>query len=153
MLTKKKTEVPVFEMLKNISKGEMIYRIVCVYFGYPEENVSSRSRKREYVLTRNVAMYLIRHNTDCTLRHIGSIVAKKPLDHTTVLHGIDSICKYLEVSDELDNDIEELQNEIDYTNTLPIPEKKKVLKIDIPQANVIRIETLSPADEIRRKYL
>ena len=51
--------------------------------------LAGRSRTKEIVLPRQVAMYLLRSETGASLLEIGSELGGR--DHTTVLHGIRQI--------------------------------------------------------------
>ena len=62
-------------------------------------DLRGRSRSREYVVPRQIAMYLIRELTDASLVDIGNALGDR--DHTTVMHGIDKIKKELETSSDL----------------------------------------------------
>jgi hypothetical protein len=52
------------------------------------ENISRKTRKRNYVYARYVYMYLAREKTRYSLVYIGNYIK---LDHATVLHGIKTI--------------------------------------------------------------
>jgi chromosomal replication initiator protein len=62
---------------------------VSTYYGVPEKDLAGRLRKREIVVPRQVAMYLMREETDSSLVDIGHALGGR--DHTTVLHGIEKI--------------------------------------------------------------
>jgi chromosomal replication initiator protein len=59
------------------------------HFGVGRRELTGKSRTKEIVLPRQVAMYLLRAETDCSLLEIGSELGGR--DHTTVLHGIKQI--------------------------------------------------------------
>lgn len=82
----------------------LIINTVSEYFNVKPEDVISKKRNSEYVLPRQVAMYLCHILTDSSYAVIGKALGKK--DHTTVLHGCNKI------EDELKNN-EELQSKID----------------------------------------
>ena len=81
----------------------LIINTVSEYFNVKPEDVISKKRNSEYVLPRQVAMYLCHILTDSSYAVIGKALGKK--DHTTVLHGCNKI------EDELKNN-EELQSKI-----------------------------------------
>lgn len=58
-------------------------------FGIARRELAGRSRTKEIVLPRQVAMYLLREETDASLMEIGSELGGR--DHTTVLHGIKQV--------------------------------------------------------------
>jgi chromosomal replication initiator protein len=63
------------------------------YFGVGKKDLAGKSRTREIVVPRQVAMYLLRAETDASLIEIGSELGGR--DHTTVLHGIRQVEKSL----------------------------------------------------------
>jgi chromosomal replication initiator protein len=63
------------------------------YFGVGKKELAGKSRTRENVLPRQVAMYLLRAETDASLIEIGGELGGR--DHTTVLHGIRQVEKSL----------------------------------------------------------
>ena len=69
---------------------------VCNYFGITKEIFLSRTRKREIVQARQIAMYLSRNLTKTSLSSIGAQLGGK--DHATVLHACNT------VSDLVDTD-------------------------------------------------
>lgn len=82
----------------------LIINTVSEYFHVKPEDVVSKKRNSEFVLPRQVSMYLCHILTDSSYAVIGKALGKK--DHTTVLHGCNKI------EDELKNN-EELQSKID----------------------------------------
>ena len=69
---------------------------VCSYFGITREMFLSKTRKREIVQARQIAMYLSRNLTKTSLSSIGTQLGGK--DHATVLHACNT------VSDLIDTD-------------------------------------------------
>lgn len=66
-----------------------IQETVCNYFRIPEEVFLSKTRKREIVQARQIAMYLSRNMTKTSLASIGATLGGK--DHATVLHACDTV--------------------------------------------------------------
>jgi chromosomal replication initiator protein len=66
-----------------------IIRTVASYFQVDVRAMSGRSRSRDIVIPRQVAMYLIREETSTSLTDIGRALGGR--DHTTVIHGIEKI--------------------------------------------------------------
>jgi chromosomal replication initiator protein len=64
------------------------------YFKVTEKDLSGRDRKREIVVPRQIAMYLLREETAAPLKDIGRSLGHR--DHTTVLHGIEKVEQSLE---------------------------------------------------------
>jgi chromosomal replication initiator protein len=65
-----------------------IVRLVCESFGLTEHQLSSRSRRADYVLGRNTIYYLARKHTELSLQQIGDKFNRR---HSTVIKGITSI--------------------------------------------------------------
>ncbi|HEV2073959.1 MAG TPA: chromosomal replication initiator protein DnaA [Thermomicrobiales bacterium] len=59
------------------------------HFKVQEKDLKGRQRTRDIVFPRQVAMYLLREETDISLEEIGRSMGGR--DHTTVLHGIKKI--------------------------------------------------------------
>ncbi|HYO29459.1 MAG TPA: chromosomal replication initiator protein DnaA [Thermomicrobiales bacterium] len=59
------------------------------HFGVEVDAIAGRGRSKEIVLPRQVAMFLLREETDASLLEIGRTLGGR--DHTTVLHGIRQI--------------------------------------------------------------
>ena len=72
---------------------------VCAYFHVSEKDLAGRQRKREIVLPRQIAMFLMREATDNSLVDIGRALGGR--DHTTVLHGIEKIEQLLETDTQV----------------------------------------------------
>ena len=71
----------------NIDKVE---RSVCEYFNITREALLSKSRKRQIVQARQIAMYLCRNLiSNCSLATIGAEIGGK--DHATVLHACTTV--------------------------------------------------------------
>jgi chromosomal replication initiator protein len=68
---------------------EDVLRAVELHFSLGRRELTGRSRTKEVVLPRQIAMYLLRADTDASLIEIGDELGGR--DHTTVLHGIRQI--------------------------------------------------------------
>lgn len=62
----------------------------CKHYGVTVQNVMSKSRKREYVLARQVSMFLAQKYTKMPASRIGLLIGNR--DHSTVIHS----CKTIE---------------------------------------------------------
>lgn len=62
---------------------------VCRYYHVEAERMQSKQRDREIVWPRQVAMYLMRAETDTSLLQIGSALGGR--DHTTIIHGCEKV--------------------------------------------------------------
>lgn len=68
---------------------EEIQRIVCDFLKIPEDLVRARTRKREVVQARQVAMYFSKQLTNHSLKTIGLHFGGR--DHSTVIHAVQSV--------------------------------------------------------------
>lgn len=66
-----------------------ISKVVCDYFKISQEQIASKSRKREVAQARQIAMYLSRTLTNTSLSYIGSQIGGR--DHATVLHSFNTV--------------------------------------------------------------
>jgi chromosomal replication initiator protein len=69
---------------------DRVQRVVCDYFDITREMLVSKTRKRNIVQARQIAMYMSRtHITNCSLSTIGSEIGGK--DHATVMHACNTV--------------------------------------------------------------
>ncbi len=69
--------------------NDAIVDAVAKFFGIDLKVLKGRGRSRNIVVPRQIAMYLMREETDSSLMEIGVELGGR--DHTTVLHGCDKI--------------------------------------------------------------
>ena len=62
-------------------------------YGFSADDLRSPSRRQPLVLSRQVAMYLCREQTDLSLPKIGALFGGR--DHTTVMHAIEKVKRLL----------------------------------------------------------
>ena len=68
---------------------DYIQKVVCDYFDIPIETMKSKTRKREIVQCRQLAMYFSKQMTKNSLAMIGKYCGNK--DHATVLHACKTV--------------------------------------------------------------
>jgi chromosomal replication initiator protein len=68
---------------------EYIQKVICEYFQLPLDVINSKTRKREVVQARQLAMFFSKKHTKSSLAHIGKQCGNK--DHATVLHAVKAI--------------------------------------------------------------
>jgi len=78
---------------RELSPDEIIEQ-VARHFGLDPRQVRGRSRKRDVARPRQVAMYLIREETDASLPQIGDLLDGR--DHSTILYGCERVNELLE---------------------------------------------------------
>ncbi|HJT58646.1 MAG TPA: chromosomal replication initiator protein DnaA [Ktedonobacteraceae bacterium] len=62
---------------------------ICRYYNVDVERIRGKGREREVVWPRQVAMYLMREETDASLQQIGALLGGR--DHTTIMHGWEKV--------------------------------------------------------------
>ena len=65
---------------------QLIIDVVAEHYGITSDDIVSKKRNSEFVLPRQITMYLIRNLTATSLTNVGKILGKK--DHTTIIHGV-----------------------------------------------------------------
>ena len=88
---------------------------VCSHFNVTQQNVFSRSRKREYVLVRQVSMYLAQKYTKMPAARIGLLIGNR--DHSTVIHSCSTIEKRLKIDKEFLNEITDIETSFRIKNS------------------------------------
>ncbi len=78
---------------RELPAGEIIER-VAHHFGLEPAQLTGRSRKREIARPRQIAMYLIREETDASLPQIGGLLDGR--DHSTVLYGCERVAELMD---------------------------------------------------------
>ena len=86
---------------------QKIQEVVCDYFNIKRDLIQSRSRKREIVQARQVAMYFTKAHTEMSLAQIGSHIGKR--NHATVLHACNNIRGLMEVDKTFRSNIDEIE--------------------------------------------
>lgn len=80
---------------------------VCNHYSVSQQNVFSRSRKRDYVLVRQVSMYLAQKYTKMPASRIGQLIGNR--DHSTVIHSCSSIENRLKVDKAFNEEISSIE--------------------------------------------
>lgn len=76
---------------------------VCVHYNVTTAQINSKSRKRDYVVARQVSMYLAQKYTKMPASRIGRLVGNR--DHSTVIHSCAQVEKRLQVDKAFKADI------------------------------------------------
>lgn len=77
------------------------------FFNVKSSDLKGPCRKREFVIPRQIAMYLIKTLTDTPLMQIGDIIGGR--DHTTIIHGSDKIQKELIENPKIQEDVRKIK--------------------------------------------
>ncbi len=83
---------------------------VARHFGLETEALTGRSRKRDIARPRQIAMYLIREETDASLPQIGTLLGGR--DHSTVIYGYERVADLMEENSDLRQDIVMLRQQL-----------------------------------------
>ena len=87
-----------------------ILRVVCTHYGLESNAIHTKSRKRDVVQARQVAMYLAKTYTDLSTAKIGNLIGNR--DHATVLHACKTIKALKDVDKAFQTEIDEIQAEL-----------------------------------------
>jgi chromosomal replication initiator protein len=91
---------------KPITVDEIITK-VCEHYKIDESVLHTKSRKREIVQIRQVAMYLAKKHTDISTSKIGYLIGKR--DHATVIHACKIMKDLVEIDKDVKTEIEEIE--------------------------------------------
>jgi chromosomal replication initiator protein len=91
-------------------KPSEVVRSVADAFGVPIERMLGRDRSQEVALPRQIAMYLLREESNISLPQIGEVLGGR--DHTTVMYGCEKINDLLERDDRLRRRVVEIREHI-----------------------------------------
>ena len=81
---------------------------VCGHYNVAQQHVFSKSRKRDYVLVRQVSMYLAQKYTKMPASRIGQLIGGR--DHSTVLHSCSTVEQRLKVDKAFMAEISSIEN-------------------------------------------
>jgi chromosomal replication initiator protein len=94
---------------RELPPSEIIER-VAHHFGLEVDQLKGRSRKRDIARPRQIAMYLIREETDASLPQIGELLDGR--DHSTVLYGCDRVAELLEEDPNFRRELNALRQQL-----------------------------------------
>lgn len=89
---------------------DFIQKIVCDYFNLQAEMLKSKTRKREIVQARQIAMFFAKNLTKSSLAAIGSVVGGK--DHATVLHACKTVNNLIDTDKRFKLYIDEIEKKL-----------------------------------------
>lgn len=94
---------------KTINTDEII-AAVSSYYNIPNTELKGKSRKKEIVRPRQIAMYLLRKESSMSFPSIGDHFSGR--DHTTAMHACEKIERLIEQDEELSQEISFLRERI-----------------------------------------
>ena len=69
------------------------------YFNVKVSELEGPKRSRNIAYPRQIAIYLIRENTDCSLPKIGELFGKR--DHSTILHSYEKMKEEISLNQDI----------------------------------------------------
>jgi chromosomal replication initiator protein len=94
-------------VVPRITTIEQIRDAVCKYYSLSVEAISTKSRKREVVQARQIAMYLSKQMTQNSLAAIGLAIGKR--DHATVLHACKTVGDQIQIDKHFRSEVQEIE--------------------------------------------
>jgi len=111
------------EVLKDVIKEskkvisiELIQTEVCKYYGIPKDLIIGKTRRKEIVGVRQVAMYLAKVHTNSSLKTIGLHFGGR--DHSTVIHSCQMVEEKLKSDSKFKKEMTEISKRIKSTDFL-----------------------------------
>ena len=105
------------QVLKNVVQDtytevsmDYIQKTVAAHYGISLENLKSKSRKRELVTARQIAMYFAKKYTNHSLKSIGYYFGGR--DHSTVIHALQTVNNMLDTEPHFKLSCKDLQRKI-----------------------------------------
>ena len=92
--------------VKPVTVNDIIEK-VCTYYKVDTSTIHTKTRKREVVQVRQVAMYLAKKHTDTSSSKIGKLIGNK--DHATVLHACKIVKDQVDVDKSFKQEIEAIE--------------------------------------------
>jgi chromosomal replication initiator protein len=89
---------------------EYISKVVCDYFSMPVDTLQAKTRKREIVQARQIAMYFSKSLTKYSLASIGAQIGSK--DHATVLHACKTVNNLKETDKNFRQFVEDIEKKL-----------------------------------------
>jgi len=81
---------------------------VCNHYRVEQQHVFSKSRKRDFVMVRQISMYLAQKYTKMPASRIGQLIGGR--DHSTVIHSCSTIEQRLKVDKEFSAELSSIEN-------------------------------------------
>jgi chromosomal replication initiator protein len=89
---------------------EAIIREVAEFYGVDLRALIGRGRSRNIVVPRQVAMYLLREETDASLMDIGRLLGGR--DHTTIIYGCEKISEEINSDSRLRQEVVTIRDKL-----------------------------------------
>lgn len=111
-ITTKLTEIALADLLPPSTEinPERVVDLVAESFSLTSERLIGRDRSRVVALPRQIAMYLMRRESDISLPQIGKVLGGR--DHTTVMYAIDKVTDMLERDERLRRQVVQIRQKL-----------------------------------------
>lgn len=93
---------------KKYISAKKIIKAVSEFYDIEERDLVTRSRKKDFVRPRQIAMYLMRHELESSYPSIGDKFGGR--DHTTAIHSCEKIDKELRTNHDLQEEIQAVKD-------------------------------------------
>ena len=80
-----------------------IVEVIAKFYNVSEKDMRGKGRSKDIVVPRQVAMYIIRQETDRSLAEVGAELGGR--DHTTIIYGAEKIEQAIETSNQLRQEV------------------------------------------------
>jgi chromosomal replication initiator protein len=104
------------QLIKNSSKQKKtvsikdVIKAVCEFYNIEEKSLYEKTRRKEVVKPRQIAMYILRQDFNTSYPYIGQKLGGR--DHTTVIHACEKIKTSLKNNPALEQEIDHIKNVI-----------------------------------------
>ncbi len=95
---------------KKFISPKKIVKAIAEFYDIEEKDLLQRSRKKDFVRPRQIAMYLMRHELESSYPSIGEKFGGR--DHTTAIHSCEKINRELKTNSQLDEEIQAIKDRI-----------------------------------------
>ena len=95
---------------KKFISAKKIIKAIAEFYDIEEKDLVTRSRKKDFVKPRQIAMYLMRKELESSYPSIGERFGGR--DHTTAIHSCEKIDNELRTSHELQEEIQAIKDKI-----------------------------------------
>ncbi|RZD15388.1 MAG: chromosomal replication initiator protein DnaA [Candidatus Acidulodesulfobacterium ferriphilum] len=89
---------------EKVITAEAVIKVVCNYFNIKICDIKSNKKLKEFVVPRQLAMYLIRNHTNLSFPEIGDKFGGK--DHSSIVYAVNKVKKMLKNNDELEKTLD-----------------------------------------------
>lgn len=89
---------------------DYIQKTVAEYFNLKAEDLKAKTRKKEIVIARQVAMYFSKEYTNHSLKSIGYHFGGR--DHSTVIHAVQTVNDMLDIDARIRQSVSDLKNKL-----------------------------------------